>query len=106
MGWRRRNVAGIVLALLVVLAVAVVSTIRQQSLTWDEGDHIFSGYEGWKTKDFGLNPEHPPMVKMLAAIPLLRLPLKVPALQGRFFKDEAYMAGRGLLFGKCPGEAV
>src|SRR3984893_9379415 len=102
MGWRRRNVAGFVLALLVVLGVEVVSTIRQQSLTWDEADHIFSGYGGWKTKYLGLNPEHPPMVKMLAAIPLLRLPLKVPALQGRFFKEEAYMDGREVLFRNGP----
>ena len=98
----RRTVVGLVVVLLLVMGCEVVSTIRQQSLTWDEGDHIFAGYESWKTKDFGLNPEHPPMVKMLATIPLLGLPLKVPALQGRFFKAEAYLDGRDLLFGNAP----
>ena len=100
--WSRRTVALAVVLLLAVMTGEVLSTIQQQSLTWDEGDHIFAGYESWKTKDFGLNPEHPPMVKLLATIPLLGLPLKVPALQGRFFKDEAYYDGRALLFGNAP----
>ncbi len=88
--------------LLVVLCTQVLHAIRNESLTWDEGDHIFAGYETWKTSDYGLNPEHPPMVKMLATIPLLALPLKVPALQGRFFKSEAYLDGRELLFHNQP----
>ena len=106
MGLKRGYIAGLVVVLLVVLLVVlgveVVTTIRGQSLTWDEGDHIFAGYESWKTGDFGLNPEHPPMVKELATIPLLGLKLKVPPLQGRFFKDEAYFDGRDLLFGNGP----
>jgi hypothetical protein len=77
-------------------------TIRQESLTWDEGDHIFAGYMSWKTHDYGLNPEHPPLVKLLATIPLLRLPLRVPPDQHRFFKGEAYFDGRDLLFGNGP----
>jgi 4-amino-4-deoxy-L-arabinose transferase-like glycosyltransferase len=106
MGIKRRYVAGLVVLMLVVLGVEVVSTIRQQSLTWDEGDHIFAGYEIWKTGDFGLNPEHPPLVKMLGTIPLLGLQLKAPPLQGRFFKDEAYLDGRDLLFGNAPRYGV
>jgi hypothetical protein len=35
----------------------------------------------WKHGDFGLNPEHPPLVKLLAAMPLLQLPVKMPALE-------------------------
>ena len=106
MGLKRRYVAGLVVLMLVVLGVEVVSTIRQQSLTWDEGDHIFAGYEIWKTGDFGLNPEHPPLVKMLGTIPLLGLQLKSPPLQGRYFKEEAYLDGRDLLFGNAPRYGV
>jgi tetratricopeptide (TPR) repeat protein len=51
-----------------------------------------------KHGDFGLNPEHPPLVKMLAALPLLDLPLKMPALQGRFFKHEAFLGGKDFIF--------
>ncbi len=93
--------AGVCL-LLLLFGLQLASTVRQESLTWDEGDHIFAGYMSWKTRDFGLNPEHPPLMKMLATVPLLRLPLKVPELQHRFFKDEAYYDGRELLFGNAP----
>lgn len=43
--------------------------------------------------DFGLNPEHPPVVKMLAAAPLLSMPLKVPEVRNRFFMHEAFSDG-------------
>ena len=91
-----------VLGLLLVMVGQIVFAIRGESLTWDEGDHIFAGYETWKTHDYGLNPEHPPMVKMVATLPLLGLKLKVPELQGRFFKTESYMDGRELLFRNGP----
>jgi hypothetical protein len=93
--------AGVCL-LLLSFGLQLASTVRQESLTWDEGDHIFAGYMSWKTHDFGLNPEHPPLMKLLGTFPLLRLPLKVPALQHRYFKDEAYNDGRELLFGNAP----
>ncbi len=96
------RVAAAVLALLLIFAAEITFTIRQQSLTWDEGDHIFAGYETWKTGDYGLNPEHPPLVKMLASTMLLPLHLRVPSLKNRFFKTEAYLDGRDLLFGNAP----
>jgi 4-amino-4-deoxy-L-arabinose transferase-like glycosyltransferase len=52
----------------------------------------------WKHGDFGLNPEHPPLLKLLATAPLLHLPLKMPALQNRFFKLEAFLDGKAFLF--------
>jgi len=36
----------------------------------DEGVHILAGYRHLQCVDFGINPEHPPMAKMLAAVPL------------------------------------
>jgi hypothetical protein len=96
--------AGAVLLLLVFLGELTFS-IRQQSLSWDEGDHIFAGYMSWKKVDFGINPEHPPLVKALAAIPLLPIHLKVPDPKGlASFKDEAYFDGRDFIFGNG-GEA-
>ena len=74
-------------------------SIRQESITWDEDDHIYSGYMSLKTGDFGLNPEHPPLVKMLAALPLLSMDPKVPPLQGREFKHEAFLNGKEFVFG-------
>ena len=43
------------------------------SATSDESIHIAAGYSYWKTRDFRMNPEHPPLGKALAALPLLLL---------------------------------
>src|SRR5260221_4874413 len=51
-----------------------------------------------KHHDFGLNPEHPPLVKMIAALPLLGMNLHEPQLQNRNFKTEAYLSGRDFIF--------
>ncbi len=97
-----RWVSAAVVTLLLILSAQILHAIHGQSLTWDEDDHIFAGYESWKTHDFGLNPEHPPMVKLLATLPLLPLRLNVPPLQHRFFKEEAYLDGHDLLFHNGP----
>jgi 4-amino-4-deoxy-L-arabinose transferase-like glycosyltransferase len=91
------TITGVVL-LLLVLEGQLLYSVRQESLTWDEGDHIFAGYMSLKHRDFGLNPEHPPLVKMVAAIPLQSMNLREPVLQNRYFKTEAYLSGRDLIF--------
>ena len=91
-------ITGGVVSLLAALILQLVLSVRQNSITWDEDDHIYAGYMSWKHADFGLNPEHPPLVKMLAALPLLNMTLKVPVLQNRNFKHEAFLGGKDFLF--------
>jgi 4-amino-4-deoxy-L-arabinose transferase-like glycosyltransferase len=86
-----------VFALLVVQAAQTALVVHRESLTFDEDNHIFAGYMMEKTGDFGLNPEHPPLVKLLAALPLLGRNLWTPPLQNRNFKTEAYLDGRDFL---------
>ncbi len=95
---RRGLVAVGVALLLAVLAFQLTLYARYESQTWDEGDHIYSGYMSWNHGDFGLNPEHPPLVKMLATAPLFGMPLNVPAPQGRFFKYDAFLGGKDFLY--------
>jgi hypothetical protein len=92
-----RSVWVAVIVLLAIQAAQVVLVVHRESLTWDEGDHIFAGYMMLHTGDYGLNPEHPPLVKMLAALPLLGRDLWTPPLTGGDFKGEAYMGGRNFL---------
>jgi hypothetical protein len=87
-----------VISLLAILLIQLALTIRTESITWDEDDHLYAGYMSVKTGDFGLNPEHPPLVKMLAALPLLPMQLRMPALQNREFKQEAFLGGKEFLF--------
>ena len=86
-----------VLALLVIQAVLFAFVVHRESLTFDEDNHIFAGYMMHKTGDYGLNPEHPPLVKLLATLPLLGRDLWIPPLQNREFKTEAYLDGRDFL---------
>jgi 4-amino-4-deoxy-L-arabinose transferase-like glycosyltransferase len=88
-----------VVGLLAVLVLQLTLSVSRDSPTWDEGDHIFAGYRSLTHMDFGLNPEHPPLVKMLAATPLLSMPLKVPEVRNRFFMQEAFLDGKEFLFG-------
>src|ERR1700679_3973697 len=92
-----KKLAAAVLVLLTLQTALVTAMVHRESLTWDEGDHMFAGYMMWKTGDYGLNPEHPPLVKLLATVPTLHEKLWIPALQGREFKSEAYLDGRDWL---------
>lgn len=87
-----------VASLLIVLFIQLATSTYRNSLTWDEDDHIFAGYMSLKHADFGLNPEHPPLVKMLAALPLLPLHLQEPPLPGDFFKYDAFHSGKDFIF--------
>jgi 4-amino-4-deoxy-L-arabinose transferase-like glycosyltransferase len=97
------GVAGLLLVFFLQLALSV----HQESISWDEGDHLFSGYLSWKHGDLGMNPEHPPFIKYVAALPLLHMDLRVPELQNRQFKLETFLDAshfmawnydRGILF--------
>ena len=83
-----------VIALIAVQLLQMVIVLHRESLTFDEGDHMYAGYRMWKTGDFGLNPEHPPLVKLLATLPVLGEKLWLPPLKGIFFKGEAYRGGQ------------
>ncbi|MGZ4789772.1 MAG: glycosyltransferase family 39 protein [Terriglobales bacterium] len=90
-------VAGVAV-LLLILFLQLAFSVHRNSITWDEDDHIYAGYMMWKHADYGLNPEHPPLVKLVAAIPLLNMQLKMPELQNRNFKHEAFLGGKDFVF--------
>ncbi|MEP6741219.1 MAG: glycosyltransferase family 39 protein [bacterium] len=58
-------------ALLVLMAVNLFAQISRKSITNDELVHIPAGYYHLVAGQFQLNNEHPPLVKMWAALPLL-----------------------------------
>ena len=93
----KRWVWAAVFCLLAVQTAQMVYVVHRESLTFDEGNHMFAGYMMWHTGDYGLNPEHPPLVKLLAELPMLGSELWVPPLKDRDFKGEAYVDGRDWL---------
>ncbi|MDQ4122309.1 MAG: glycosyltransferase family 39 protein [Acidobacteriota bacterium] len=50
------------------------------SATVDEVQHIFAGHRHWQCADFAINPEHPPLLKLLAASPLIFRTLNEPPI--------------------------
>jgi 4-amino-4-deoxy-L-arabinose transferase-like glycosyltransferase len=88
---------GIVCGLLAVQILLTVLVVHRESPAFDEGDHMFAGYMMWHSADYGLNPEHPPLVKLLATVPLIGHPLWVPELNRPFFKTNAFFGGRDWL---------
>ena len=50
-------------------------SMREKSATTDEIAHLPAGYSYLKTLDYRMNPEHPPLLKMISAVPLLFLNL-------------------------------
>jgi Dolichyl-phosphate-mannose-protein mannosyltransferase len=83
---------------LAVLSAELALSVRQESQTWDEACHIFAGYSYWTRADFGMNPEHPPFVKLLATLPLLGMPLRTPTIRNRDFKVETFLDGHDFLY--------
>ncbi len=60
----------LVVFLLAIFLLQLGLSIRHQSQTFDEGFHLAAGYRYWQCRDFGINSEHPPLVKWIAAAPL------------------------------------
>lgn len=88
-----------VFALLVIIAGEIFLSTRQQSQTFDEADHLYAGYEYWKHGDFGRNPEHPPLAKLIAASALLTMPLKEPpSIPIPFFKAQDVYTATAFLY--------
>lgn len=75
-----------------------VSTALQESQTIDEGVHLSAGLSYWRTGDFRLNPEHPPLVKMFAAVPLLFTSITLPIDDATWRTWDQYAFGKLFLY--------
>ncbi|MFT3917098.1 MAG: glycosyltransferase family 39 protein [Anaeromyxobacteraceae bacterium] len=89
-------------ALALAFAVQVAASVSRDSATWDEGNHLYSGLRIWTRGDFGLNPEHPPLVKLVATAPLLSLGLRIEEPRDLEFVKAAFLGGRALLLENDP----
>jgi dolichyl-phosphate-mannose--protein O-mannosyl transferase len=94
----RENTGILAIFIFVLLALQLALSIRRQSQSFDEGAHLYAGYAYWKHDDFGKNPEHPLLVKLLSALPLLPMHLRQPVDRNRYFKTESFLDGRDFLY--------
>jgi len=119
MGAARRSwVWGAAAVLLAAFALQSLFSINRLSATSDEVPHLAAGYSYLETGDFRLNYEHPPLVKTVAALPLLALhpdfnrgdPTWVRADEWafgeRFINDNRVPAKRIVFWGRLPMVAL
>ncbi|MEP6568946.1 MAG: glycosyltransferase family 39 protein [Acidobacteriota bacterium] len=70
-------------ALLILMAVNLFASISHKSITNDEIVHVPAGYYHLVAGKFQLNNEHPPLIKLWAALPLLFIqPNETPPVPG------------------------
>jgi 4-amino-4-deoxy-L-arabinose transferase-like glycosyltransferase len=98
--WKNRTLwhAAAVLALMLALALELIIPASRQSMAFDEGCHAFAGYSYWTKGDFGVNPEHPPLVKMLAALPLLNQAVHYPTPTPLPFKPQCFIGAKQFFY--------
>ena len=95
---RQRLFSSVAISLLIILALELTLSIRRETQTWDEACHIFAGYRYWTRGDFSMNPEHPPLVKLLATLPLLPLHLNGPERKDLFSKEEDFISATEFVY--------
>ena len=50
--------------------ILLIRYSNANTAAFDEGEHIVAGYRYWQCGDYGINPEHPPLLKLIAAFPV------------------------------------
>src|SRR5258706_10820927 len=104
-------------AFLALFVVCGFISLSGESATFDETSHVFAGVSYLETGDFRLNPEHPPLVKLIAAAPLALLhrgggdygsPLWTgrPVGEGDPHRSHAYQWGLGFEFLNGPHDSA
>lgn len=73
--------------LLVVMFSLAFLSMKDDALTFDELAHIPAGYSYVTQQDYRVNPEHPPLAKDLAALPLLFQDLNFPTDSQNWLQD-------------------
>src|SRR5262249_20980707 len=84
------------LVLVVILAafcLQALFALPKLSATTDESVHLAAGFSYWQTRDFRMNPEHPPLAKLIAALPLMFIHPKFDT------NNEAWKTGAEYPFG-------
>jgi len=82
---RLTNIIAVII--LVSMFTLAITSMKDDSAIMDEVAHLPAGYSYLAQQDYRLNPEHPPLIKDLAAIPLLFMKINFPAQITSWTKD-------------------
>ena len=90
----RRAAAAVLAAALLLYVFLCLGMMRSSACTFDEPIHLPPGWVSWKLGDHRMNPDHPPLVRRLAALPLLAMDVKMDP------EDHSWKVSRPWEFGK------
>src|SRR5665647_1706675 len=96
-----KNYKSIIFIILAFMFVVSVLNAKNDSAIYDEIAHIPAGYSYLTKHDMRLNPEHPPLLKDLAAFPLLFMHLNFDTAQPFWNEnpnDAQWNAGKYLFY--------
>jgi hypothetical protein len=108
-----RHVAVLVLAIFAATFVALeINSYTRKSATWDEPIHLTSGYAALAKHDYRVDPTHPPLLRLWAALPLLFIdgirmdtgPIDRASMPGWF--HDAYEYARRFLYVDNDGDRL
>ena len=69
----RTRIAVVLVIFAAVYLALTVGSYRNESATVDEPQHLVAGYAMLRAHDYRIDPEHPPFLRMWAALPLLAM---------------------------------
>ncbi len=87
-----------VAVLLGLMAIAQVRSALLETQSFDEAFDLAAGYSYWKTGDFRINREHPPLGKFINAIPLLFLKPTLPLDHPSWKREDSAAFGDQFLY--------
>ncbi|MBI3046632.1 MAG: glycosyltransferase family 39 protein [Candidatus Harrisonbacteria bacterium] len=89
----------ILFLLIIAAALFLFNAAAGDSAIFDETAHIVAGYTYVRHLDYRFNPEHPPLVKMLAGLPLLFQNINFDTSKGYWNgSNEQWWAGNEFLY--------
>ena len=90
--------AAVLAAGLALLFVLGLSSLRTKSAIYDEPVHFTAGYAAARFGEVRFNPDHPPLVGLLATAPLLFTDVHFPADDPAWGMGRPYEVGRRFLY--------
>ncbi|MBI5573899.1 MAG: tetratricopeptide repeat protein [Elusimicrobia bacterium] len=87
-----------VICLLLIQQIFIIKSIQYKAAVTDEPVYLSSGYSIWKTGDYKMVPEHPPLSKLLFAVPLLFLPLDAQTNTDKWKSADQWGYGHDFLY--------
>ncbi len=85
---KRYAAAIITIALLVLMVAFMARSIQEESATVDECQFLVAGYGYWHGYGFTLEPTHPPLTKIISAVPLLFMDVKLTAVAQQLLANQ------------------